>query len=339
MRFAFFALAIPLVAASQPARAQGATAEDLFHEGVSLFGRGEVAAACERFERSYKLDAAPGTLFNLANCHEKQGRLWRARLDFLDLVERATAAGKLDKAQLARDRLVAVEAKLPKISFVFVPQSNATSIAIDDAPLAEIAWHSPAPVDAGSHVIDFRAPGKVGIKRSVVTPGVSVVGVQVPSLAPRDRVDPSARRASPCDRWRPGRYERVVVRRGSRERGILGCAGTGRGWLRGRRAGLGRSRCRRVLRIPGGLAAQPGHEGLPRERRNLPHGRGYNGRGERLIEEQHERDRVGSRVRYWRRRRGCRRRVDCRRLEPVAGLEHEFFSRPHVGARACWNVT
>ena len=46
-----------------------AAAEALFLEARDLFVAGKVAAACTKFESSYKLDPAPGTLLNLAACN------------------------------------------------------------------------------------------------------------------------------------------------------------------------------------------------------------------------------------------------------------------------------
>ena len=55
----------PIAAAQpteQPASASIAAAEQLFNEARSLSEKGDFAAACPRFEASYKLDAALGTL-------------------------------------------------------------------------------------------------------------------------------------------------------------------------------------------------------------------------------------------------------------------------------------
>jgi hypothetical protein len=237
MRTVLLSLALPLIAASGTAlsaHAQGATSEDLFREGVSLFARGEVSAACDRFERSYKLDAAPGTLYNLATCHEKQGKLWQARLDYLDLLERATAAGKLDKAKLTRERLAAVEAQLPKISLVFLPQSNVASIAIDDAPLSEGAWRDPVSVNQGAHVIEFRAPGKASVKKSLSTVEAATVRVDVPQLTPEAASAPAPSPLAPAQPASALRQAGSPGSSGSTARLVVGCVFGGLGL-----AGLG----------------------------------------------------------------------------------------------------
>jgi hypothetical protein len=194
-------LAVPLaLALAAPAAADNLTSDDLFREGVLLFGRGEIAAACDRFERSYKMDAAPGTLFNLASCHEKQGRLWRARLDYLDLVQRATAAGKLDKAKLSRDRLASVEARLPKVALIFPAGSNVATIVLDDASLAPETWHDPVPVDPerGTHAVEFRAPARATVQKTITITGAAVLNVDVPLLQPEPAVTSTPGSAPPA---------------------------------------------------------------------------------------------------------------------------------------------
>jgi hypothetical protein len=187
-------VAVPLaLLVAGTALGQQPSAEDLFREGTLLFGRGETKAACERFAASYRIDVAPGTLFNLAACHEKEGLLWQARGEFLDFVDRATKAGKADKAKPAADRVAAIEQKLPRVALVFPPQSNVAAISFDGVPLAHELWDKPIPAEAGAHTIEFQAPGVVGATRSVTTGGdASVAKVDVPVLEPVPAAAPAA---------------------------------------------------------------------------------------------------------------------------------------------------
>lgn len=50
-----------------------AASERLFREGRRLLGEGEHSKACERFDESLKLKQSPGTLLNVATCHEHRG--------------------------------------------------------------------------------------------------------------------------------------------------------------------------------------------------------------------------------------------------------------------------
>src|SRR5215207_9045421 len=66
-----------------------AVADRMFREGQQAAARGDYATACGKFEDSQRLDPAPGTLLNLADCYEHASRLalalrtWQAALGAL----------------------------------------------------------------------------------------------------------------------------------------------------------------------------------------------------------------------------------------------------------------
>jgi hypothetical protein len=179
-------VAVPLALLFAGAAAgQQPSADDLFREGTLLFGRGETKAACERFAASYKIDIAPGTLFNLAACHEKDGHLAQARAEFQEFADRAIKAGKADKAQPAVERAAAIEARMPKLVLSFPPGSNVQTILVDGVARDASEWQKPLPVEAGSHAVELRAPGKVSATKTVTLAGEGAsVTVDVPLLAP-----------------------------------------------------------------------------------------------------------------------------------------------------------
>src|SRR5204863_2674176 len=51
-----------------------AGAEWLFREGRALMKQGDLTAACPKLAESLRFDPAVGTLMNLAECEERQGR-------------------------------------------------------------------------------------------------------------------------------------------------------------------------------------------------------------------------------------------------------------------------
>src|SRR4051812_33228673 len=74
-RFALLAVLLAAAFAPTTARAQGSAAEALFNEGRKALAAGDLETACARLRASDKLDPAPGTKANLAECEEKRGRV------------------------------------------------------------------------------------------------------------------------------------------------------------------------------------------------------------------------------------------------------------------------
>jgi hypothetical protein len=86
----------------QATTSAAATAQ--FDKGRTLFKAGKYAEACAAFEQSQKIEAAFGTLYNLAGCYVKIGKLASAWVAYRELAQRDTrAARKADSAKRARE--------------------------------------------------------------------------------------------------------------------------------------------------------------------------------------------------------------------------------------------
>lgn len=85
-----------------------ARAETLFAEGRSLMQQGKYAEACERFALSMQLDAAVGTLLNLASCMERTGDTKRACIHFAQARDLAHEKGQTERERFAEARLGAL---------------------------------------------------------------------------------------------------------------------------------------------------------------------------------------------------------------------------------------
>ncbi|MGZ6092604.1 MAG: tetratricopeptide repeat protein [Polyangiales bacterium] len=117
--------------------------------------------ACQKFAESYRLDAAAGTLLNLAVCHEKVGKIASAWGEFRQALFDAKKAGRPDREALAKEHIDVLEPDLPYLT-VEVPTAMRVSgleVVRNGSVLHEGGWGTELPVDPGDVEIVGRAPG------------------------------------------------------------------------------------------------------------------------------------------------------------------------------------
>lgn len=135
-----------------------AAAEALFRAGREAADKGDYATACKRFEESERLDPALGTLFNLADCKEKQGKLASAWQLFREVAQRLSDSD--ERAQIASERATSLEPRLPRLNLQLAPEAPAgTQVFRDGVELGAGSLSVPLPVDPGAHTVLVRAPG------------------------------------------------------------------------------------------------------------------------------------------------------------------------------------
>ena len=153
---------VALVALAAPAHAQTPSpnqtaADEAFKQGRELFKANKFAEACVQFAKSQKLDPAYGTLFNIAQCSEKIGKLATAAAAFREVV--AKDSNDQRKAS-ATERLKDLVPRVPRL-FVKVeqpPPGIVVEIDSKDGP-QQIAANQPVEVDLGDYSVVARARG------------------------------------------------------------------------------------------------------------------------------------------------------------------------------------
>lgn len=181
-------LALPAVARAQSSDIT-ATAEQLFEEGRSLMDKGRFGEACPKLAESHRLDPGVGTLLNLAECYEKQGRTASAWATYLDAETLATRLNQAPRATFAAQRARQLGPTLPKLAIrVTETRSEGSAVTVtlrrDGEALAKPAWSTFVPVDPGEHRIEASAPGFTTFTRTVTARAGEPVEVVVPALAP-----------------------------------------------------------------------------------------------------------------------------------------------------------
>jgi len=121
--------------------------------------RGEPAAACPKFEESYRLDPSAGTLLNLALCQEALGNTataWTKLRQFLD----SAPAGD-NRLSMAREKITKLEAELPWVQLVIDGGDDQMLVQLDDVELRNASLSQAIPVNPGEHVVRItRATGE-----------------------------------------------------------------------------------------------------------------------------------------------------------------------------------
>jgi hypothetical protein len=151
----------PLTARAQ-SETEVALADALYRQARDLMAAGNYDEACPKLAESHRLDRATGTLLNLAACHERQGKLASAWLEFSDALPSARRDGRPDRAKFAEDHLTDLEPKLSHLTLTVPTDADDPNLelSLDDTPIGRAARGVPAPVDPGHHVVVAKAPGK-----------------------------------------------------------------------------------------------------------------------------------------------------------------------------------
>jgi hypothetical protein len=185
------AITSALVLAAPPARAADEAsrrlAQVLFDEARDLMDAGDYGEACPKLAESQRLDPGGGTLLNLALCREAEGKTATAWTLFHDSLERASADGRADREQIARERIEALGPKLSRLRVRVAPQSapGPLTVSVDELILGEGARGTAIPVDPGHHTVSATAQGRQPFRRAIDVPaGGGLVDVEVPALSP-----------------------------------------------------------------------------------------------------------------------------------------------------------
>ncbi|HUQ02542.1 MAG TPA: hypothetical protein VM261_08615 [Kofleriaceae bacterium] len=202
-----FAVAMGLLALSAtPAGAQSnPEAEQAFRDGKALMLKKQYAQACQAFATSDRLEPDVDTRINLADCHERRGKLATAWGLFLAIAAETRSDPSFSALhEVATERAAALEPRLPYLTISVPDGSRVEGLAItrnEDAVDAGL-WNRAVPVDAGTYTVRARAPGREpwsttvvidaeGDRRSVDVPRFELALVVAGTNPPADTTEPS----------------------------------------------------------------------------------------------------------------------------------------------------
>lgn len=160
-RFATLTIGLAVSGTSLPAPAQdAAAAETLFNKGVSEMQAAHYDVACPALAESQRLDPRPGTLFTLAECEAKSGKIATALVhyeDYLRLAAVLPAAQKKRHAQrvhLAEAQQVVLKPQVPTLTLT-VSRAAPSDLRVsrDGTALSSASLGIALPVDPGEHIV------------------------------------------------------------------------------------------------------------------------------------------------------------------------------------------
>lgn len=150
------------------ARAQDASttgaATTLFDEAAKLMEEGRYDEACPKLARSQELAPNGGTLFALAECYEKTGKVASAWVAYNEAAIRARAAKKPGAARAAEQGASRLAPRVSRLTLE-VPETSRVDglvLTLDARTLSRAEWGVGLPLDPGEHAIAATAPGRQG---------------------------------------------------------------------------------------------------------------------------------------------------------------------------------
>jgi len=131
---------------------QPTAAEKAFREGRDAMRKREYGIACDRFGESQRLEAAPGTMFGMAECEEKMGKLAQSWRHVQQVLKDLKPGDPL--LPLAQDLASALDKRVARLSV------KVTADTPDDAKVTvdgvEIAVGTVLVIDPGEHKVTVR---------------------------------------------------------------------------------------------------------------------------------------------------------------------------------------
>jgi hypothetical protein len=175
-----------------------AIAQALFEKGRAAMQRGEWAQACPQLAESLRLEPTLGTLLNLALCHESEGRLATAYVEYTDATAKAVRERDAEREAIARERALALSDRIPRLTIESPSPSPAGLwVSLDGVRLGTETLGVPLPIDPGPHSLSYGATHRVTQSRTfVATAGAGSLSLELAELASAPPTRPLARRPS-----------------------------------------------------------------------------------------------------------------------------------------------
>jgi len=150
-----------LLAAPEPTPSELSVARRLFDEGRAAEDASRWSEAAEKFRRATTIKDTPGLRFHLARCHEEQGALVEALVEYdraRELIDGGVRAADVEKLLAeARER---VRAKVAQLTLQLPSDVQQVSVELDGKALSASVLGVPMPINPGKHRLSAVAAGR-----------------------------------------------------------------------------------------------------------------------------------------------------------------------------------
>lgn len=182
-------------AAADEAADRKAEAQRLFAEGQAALDKGDSAKGCELMRTSLGLFAVANSLFNVAQCDEREGKLvsalehWKRGMSLIDATDK--------RAPVVKKAIEDLEVRVPRVRIVVDSKHEPIDVMLDDEIVSKDKLSSAMLVDPGKHVVTMRKRGHEDRKVEILlnererTEVVAELGPAVAAVVPSASAAPS----------------------------------------------------------------------------------------------------------------------------------------------------
>ncbi len=160
--------------------------DQLFRDGKALLKAGKVDEACEKFQQSRDRAAKFGTVLNLADCRQRQGRLATAWELFIEAKALSTTQQGNEERAFAeaarRANKIAGKRAFLTVSIPAEARVPGLVVTRNRSEVAASTWDQSLPIDPGSYAIEAKARGYEPATVTVQVAATAKVTATVPAL-------------------------------------------------------------------------------------------------------------------------------------------------------------
>jgi hypothetical protein len=153
----FLGVVAPTFTFADEAADRKAQAQRLFAEGQAALDKEDIASGCALMRTSLELFAVANSLFIVAQCDDRDGKLnlalehWKLGLSVLDAKDK--------RAPVVNKSIEDLGVRIPRVRIMVSSKDEPLDVLLDDEVVPKNKLETPIFIDPGKHVITFRKEG------------------------------------------------------------------------------------------------------------------------------------------------------------------------------------